>query len=143
MKIPQGIVDGEKIRLVGQGQPGYNGGAAGDLYLHIRVAPHPFFDVSGHDVLLTLFLAPWEAALGAKITVPTLSGKISLTVPANTPAGKKFRIKGKGLKSKSGTGDFMAIVKIVMPEKSSEESQKLWQQLADLEKFNPRQEWSD
>lgn len=142
VKVPQGVMDGERIRLAGQGQPGYNGGAAGDLYLHIRVVPHPLFDVNGHDVLLTMPIAPWEAALGAKITVPTLTGKISLTVPPNTPAGKKFRIKGKGLKSKTATGDFLAIVKIVMPEKSTEKSQDLWKQLAAEESFDPRKEWS-
>ena len=142
VKVPQGVVDGEKIRLTGQGQPGYNGGAAGDLYLHIRVVPHPLFDVNGHDVLLTMPITPWEAALGAKITVPTLTGKISLTIPANTPAGKKFRIKGKGLKSKTSAGDFLAIVKIVMPENSSEKSQELWKQLAAEENFNPREVWS-
>ena len=141
-EVPQGVMDGEKIRLVGQGQLGSNGGSAGDLYLHIRVVPHPLFDVSGHNVLLTLPLAPWEAALGTKITIPTLAGKISLTVPPNTPSGKKFRIKGKGLKTKAVTGDFLAIVKIVMPTKTSTESEALWQQLAAQEQFDPREEWS-
>ncbi len=143
VKVPQGVMEGERIRLVGQGQLGSQGAGAGDLYLHIRLVPHPLFDVSGHNILLTLPLAPWEAVLGTKITVPTLTGKISLTVPANTPAGKKFRIKGKGLKSKSITGDFLAIVKIVMPAATSEQGKQLWQQLADQEAFNPRGEWGD
>ncbi|MBQ0732274.1 MAG: DnaJ domain-containing protein [Oleispira antarctica] len=142
VKVPQGVVDGEKIRLTGQGQPGHNGGSAGDLYLIIRVAKHPLFDVNGQDVELIMPVTPWEAALGTKITVPTLTGKISLTVPANTSSGKKFRIKGKGLKTKTATGDFLAIVKIVMPEKTSIESEALWKQLAEETNFDPREAWN-
>ena len=141
VKIPQGVADGEKIRLSGQGHPGRNGGRAGDLYLNIRIAKHPLFDVNGQDVELVMPVTPWEAALGTKVTVPTLTGKISLTVPANTSSGKKFRIKGKGLKNKTATGDFLAIVKIVMPENSSEESEALWQKMAEKEDFNPRDKW--
>lgn len=87
-------------------------------------------------------VAPWEAALGTKITVPTLTGKISLTVPANTSSGKKFRIKGKGLKTKTAIGDFLAIVKIVMPEKTSIENEALWKQLAEEAHFDPREAWN-
>lgn len=141
VKIPQGVIDGEKIRLSGQGHPGKNGGRAGDLFLNIRVAKHPLFDVNGQDIELMMPITPWEAALGTKVTVPTLTGKISLTVPANTSSGKKFRIKGKGLKTKTTTGDFLVIVKIVMPENSNVESEALWQQLAEKENFNPREKW--
>ena len=143
VKVPQGVVDGEKIRLTGQGHPGSNGGSAGDLYLIIRVAKHPLFAVNGQDVELIMPVTPWEAALGAKITVPTLTGKISLTVPANTSSGKKFRIKGKGLKTKTATGDFLAIVKIAMPEKTSIENEALWKQLAEETNFDPREMWSE
>ncbi len=142
VKIPQGVSDGEKIRLTGQGHPGRNGGRAGDLYLNVHVAKHPLFDVNDQDVELTMPLTPWEAALGTKITVPTLTGKISLTVPANTSSGKKFRIKGKGLKNKTATGDFLVIVKIVMPEKMSSESEALWKKMAEEESFNPRETWN-
>jgi curved DNA-binding protein len=142
VKVPQGVADGEKIRLTGQGQPGSNGGSAGDLYLIIRVVKHPLFEVNGQDVELMMPVAPWEAALGTKITVPTLTGKISLTVPANTSSGKKFRIKGKGLKTKTATGDFLAIVKIVMPEKTSIENEALWKQLAEEAHFDPREAWN-
>ncbi|MCW8994679.1 MAG: DnaJ domain-containing protein, partial [Psychromonas sp.] len=96
VKIPQGVIDGERIRLKGQGKPGYGGGEAGDLYLHIRLVPHPIFDVQGNNLILTLPVAPWEAALGAKITVQTLDGHISMVISANTQSGKKLRIKGKG-----------------------------------------------
>jgi curved DNA-binding protein len=143
VKVPQGVVDGEKIRLTGQGHPGHSGGSAGDLYLIIRVAKHPLFVVNGHDIELIMPVTPWEAALGAKITVPTLTGKISLTVPANTSSGKKFRIKGKGLKTKTATGDFLAIVKIAMPEKTSIENEALWKKLAEEINFDPREMWSE
>lgn len=144
--IPKGVADGERIRLKGQG--GQSGGkaAAGDLYIHIRLVPHPVFDVQGHNLMVTLPLAPWEAALGAKVTVPTLDGKIHLTVAPNTQAGKKMRIKGKGLVGRAGsdiTGDLYAIVKIMMPEHSSEKTQALWHELAADASFDPRQEWSN
>lgn len=141
VKIPQGVTDGQRIRLAGQGGPGVNKGPAGDLYLHVRLVPHPLFDVSGHDLLLTVPLAPWEAALGTKVTAPTLNGKIHLTIPPNTPTGKRFRIKGKGLKTRSITGDLYAIVKVVMPEQSSTDAAEHWQALAKSELFNPRTDW--
>ena len=143
VKIPQGVADGEKIRVSGQGHAGRNGGRAGDLYLNIRVLAHPYFERKGQDIELIMPIAPWEAALGTKITVPTLTGKISLTIPANTSSGKKFRIKGKGLKTKTITGDFLAIVKIVMPETMSAESEGLWKKMAEAEAetFKPREAW--
>jgi curved DNA-binding protein len=143
VKIPQGVLDGERIRLKGQGSPGAGRGVAGDLYLHIRLVPHPLFDVQGHNLLLTLSLAPWEAALGAKITVPTLSGKINLTIAPNSQAGGKLRIKGKGLQGKSITGDLYVIIKIVMPPAASEKANQLWGELADTANFDPRAEWGN
>lgn len=143
VKIPKGVRDGERIRLKGQGAPSYNGGTPGDLYLHIRLVPHPLFDVQGHNLMITVPLAPWEAALGTKITLPTLTGKINLTIARNTPAGKKLRIKGKGLQSESETGDLYAIIKIVMPDKTNPETERLWQELSDSAKFNPRADWSN
>lgn len=141
VKIPQGVMDSERIRLKGQGKPGYHGGLAGDLYLHIRVVPHPLFDVSGHNLTITVPLAPWEVALGTKITVPTLEGKINLSIPPCTQSGDKFRVKGKGLKTKTLTGDMFAIVKVVMPDKTSEKGKRLWQEIAASETFEPRKEW--
>lgn len=143
VKIPQGVIDGERIRLKGQGSPGTAGAAAGDLYLHIRLVPHPLFDVEGHNLIITLPIAPWEAALGCKVTLPTLDGKISLTIAPNTASGKKLRIKGKGLKAKTVTGDLYAVVKVVMPPSSSEKANQLWKQLADTASFDPRKEWSN
>lgn len=143
VKIPQGVTDGERVRVKGQGAPGFRDGVAGDLYLHIRLVPHPLFDVQGHHLMLTLPLAPWEAALGCKVTVPTLDGKVSLTIAPHTPAGKKLRVKGKGLKSKGSTGDLYVVVKIVMPPTASPNAAKLWQALAASESFDPRADWSN
>lgn len=141
VKIPVGVVNGERIRLKGQGQPSQMHGPNGDLYLHIRLVPHPLFDVQGHNIVLTMPVSPWEAALGAKITVPTLTGKITLTVAENSQSGQKLRIKGKGLRSKTGVGDLLVILKVVMPSSTNNETKKLWQQLSETAAFNPRQEW--
>lgn len=142
VKVPQGIMDGERIRLKGQGKAGFQGGIAGDLYLHIRIVPHPLFDVQGHNISITIPIAPWEAALGTQITVPTLAGKINLSIPANSQSGDKLRIKGKGLKTKALTGDMLAIVKVMMPANCSEKGKQLWQALAASESFEARKEWS-
>jgi curved DNA-binding protein len=143
VKIPAGVSDGERIRLKGQGAPASAKGANGDLYLHIRLVPHPLFDVEAHNLILTLPIAPWEAALGAKVTVPTLTGKIQLSVPANSQSGQRLRIKGKGLVNKNNVGDLFVVLKIVMPKTASENAKQLWSQLADDASFNPRAEWSN
>ena len=143
VKIPAGVVDGERIRLRGQGGSGLGDGPNGDLYLHIRLVPHPLFDVEGHNLVVTVPLAPWEAALGAKITVPTLSGKIHLTVAPNSQSGQKLRIKGKGLASKTGTGDLFALLKVVMPPSANDEVKALWQSLSEKASFDPRTQWSN
>lgn len=139
--IPAGAGDGERIRLRGQGVPGQGGAPDGDLYLHIRLVPHPLFDVQGHDLLVTIPLAPWEAALGAKVTVPTLDGKVTVTVAPNSQAGRKLRLKGKGLVSKAGRGDLYAVLKVTMPTESSARASELWQSLADELDYDPRAEW--
>lgn len=143
VKIPPGVVDGERIRLKGQGAPGIGEGASGDLYLRIRLVPHPLFDVEGHNLIITLPVAPWEAALGAKIALPTLSGKIQLTIPANSQSGQRLRVKGKGLVGKKQQGDLYAVLKVVMPPTTSESINSQWQQLADMAPFDPRAEWSE
>jgi len=141
VKIPAGVVDGERIRLKGQGGQGIGGGANGDLYLRIRLVPHPLFDVEAHSLIVTVPLAPWEAALGASIEVPTLNGKIKLTIPANSQTGQRLRIKGKGLVRKQGHGDLYAVLKVVMPDKTDEQIVEQWQQLASSAAFDPRKEW--
>ncbi|WP_145560576.1 curved DNA-binding protein [Yersinia mollaretii] len=141
VKIPAGVGDGERIRLKGQGAPGFAGGANGDLFLIIRLAPHPLFDIDGHNLQIVVPLAPWEAALGASVEVPTLTGKINLTIPAGSQSGQRLRIKGKGLVSKKATGDLYAILKVVMPPKPDEKTRALWQQLSEQAAFNPRTGW--
>ncbi|HEX4500376.1 MAG TPA: curved DNA-binding protein [Scandinavium sp.] len=142
VKIPAGVGDGQRIRLKGQGTPGSHGGPAGDLWLVIRIAPHPLFDVVGHNLEIVLPLAPWEAALGTKVTIPTLKEPILLTIPAGSQAGQRLRIKGKGLVNKQHIGDLFAVIKIVMPPKADEKTTVLWQQLADAQPaFDPRQQW--
>ncbi|PWC12027.1 curved DNA-binding protein [Brenneria roseae subsp. americana] len=141
VKIPAGVGDGERIRLKGQGSAGLGGGPNGDLFLTIRIAPHPLFDIDGHNLTIVVPLAPWEAALGASIEVPTLTGRIALTIPPGSQSGKRLRIKGKGLESKKGTGDLYAILKVVMPPKMDEKAAALWKQLAEQAAFNPRREW--
>jgi len=141
VKIPPGVRDGERIRLRGQGGAGQGEGPSGDLYLHVRLVPHPLFDVEAHNLVLTVPLAPWEAALGTKVTVPTLSGKINLTIAPNSQSGQRLRIKGKGLPTKAGSGDLFALLKVVMPSKSDDEVNALWQSLADKAGFDPREQW--
>ena len=142
VKIPAGVSDGQRIRLKGQGTPGENGGPNGDLWMIIHIAPHPLFDIVGHNLEIVLPLAPWEAALGTKVEVPTLKESILLTIPAGSQAGQRLRIKGKGLVSKTVTGDLFAVIKIVMPPKPDEKTRTLWQQLAESQaSFDPRKTW--
>jgi curved DNA-binding protein len=142
VKIPAGVTDGERIRLKGQGAPGIAGGDKGDLYLTIRLAPHPLFEVEGHDLVIQVPLAPWEAALGTKVAVPTLTGRINLTIRPDSQNGQRLRVKGNGLMSKNGErGDLYAQLKIVMPKHTDEASKALWQSLADKSSFDPRAQW--
>lgn len=143
VKIPAGVQDGERIRLKGQGGSGHGDGVNGDLYLHIRLVPHPLFDVEGHNLIITVPLAPWEAALGTKITVPTLSGKIHLTIAPNSQAGQRLRVKGKGLVTKTGRGDLFALLKVVMPPSANSKVTALWQSLSDEIDFDPRAQWGN
>lgn len=142
VKIPQGVTDGERIRLKGQGAPGSENKLNGDLYLLIRLIPHPLFDVQGANLILTLPLSPWEAALGIKLEVPTLDGKVKLNIPQNSRSGQKLRIKGKGLKSKTGQGDLLAVIKIDIPPSTNSETKRLWSELSEAENYNPRTDWS-
>ncbi|MCK7543719.1 DnaJ domain-containing protein [Marinobacter bryozoorum] len=138
VKIPAGMRDGQHIRLKGQGSPGIGGGGNGDLFIEVELAPHPLFTVEGRDLLLTVPVAPWEAALGASVTVPTVAGKVNLKIPGGSNSGRKLRLKGKGLPGKH-PGDQIVVLQVVMPEQHSEEAEALYQQLADAEKhFNPR-----
>ena len=137
--IPPGLSEGQKLRLRGKGGKGRNGGADGDIYLHITLAPHPVFRADRHDLHFDLALAPWEAALGAEVEVPTLDGAVVLTVPPGTRAGRKLRLRGRGLANgRGGRGDLYAAVYIDVPATLTEHERDLFKQLAGASRFNPR-----
>ena len=137
--IPPGVSEGQKLRLRGKGGKGRNGGADGDIYLHITLAPHPVFRADKHDLHFDLALAPWEAALGAELEVPTLDGPVVLTVPAGTRAGRKLRLRGRGLANgRGGRGDLYAAVYIDVPATLTERERELFKDLAGASRFNPR-----
>lgn len=141
VKIPAGIDDGQPIRLAGQGNPGAGGGSPGDLLVTIHVAAHPWFRRDGYNLLVDIPVTPSEAALGAKIDVPTLTdGMLVLSVPPGTSSGAKLRLRGKGVRNpKTGDrGDQFAVLKIVLPKELSEEARGLYQQLAELPTVAPR-----
>jgi curved DNA-binding protein len=141
VKIPAGITSGKKIRLAGQGKAGA-GGDAGDLFLEINIANHAHYQIEDKDITINLPIAPWEAALGAKVTVPTLAGKISLTIPSEAKSGQKMRLKGRGLPGKQA-GDQIVILQIMTPPADSPEAQQLYQQMAEELNFNPREALED
>jgi curved DNA-binding protein len=139
VRIPAGVSEGQKLRLTGRGEHGSGGGENGDLYLIVRFAKHPDFDVDGHDLIYELDLAPWEAALGAEISVPTLDGRVNIKIPTGTSSGQKLRVRGRGLSYRSsGHGDLFVVAKVVFPPKVSDAQKKLWEQLAQESQFNPR-----
>lgn len=137
--IPQGIVEGQRIRLAGQGSPGHGGGPAGDLYLEVRFRKHKLFQVEGRDVTLTLPVAPWEAALGATVPTPTLAGPVDLRIPANAKAGQRMRLKGRGLPGAT-PGDQYVILKIVLPPADTPEARELYERMQRELSFEPRAE---
>lgn len=137
--IPPGVTEGQKLRLRGKGGKGRNGGTDGDIYLHITLAPHPVFRADHHDLHFDLALAPWEAALGAEVEVPTLDGPVVLTVPPGTRSGRKLRLRGRGLANGRGArGDLYAAVHIDVPATLTERERDLFKDLAGASRFNPR-----
>lgn len=137
VKIPAGVVAGKKIRLSGQGKSGV-GGAAGDLFLEIAIAPHTYYRLEDQDIFLDLPITPWEAALGAKVTVPTLAGKINLKIPAGAKSGQKMRLKGRGLPG-NDAGDQFVILQVMTPAADSDVAKQLYQQMEEELNFNPRE----
>ena len=142
-RIPRGATDGQRLRLGGKGGPGINGGPPGDLYLQIVLEPHPLFRPSlgnaGHDLELEVPLAPWEAALGADIEVPTLDGAVRMKVPPGAKGGQKLRLAGKGLpRPGGGAGDLYATLNVAVPAAMSEREKKLYEELRAASKFDPR-----
>jgi curved DNA-binding protein len=135
--IPKGIRSGQHLRLSGQGSPGHGSGPAGDLYLEVEFRPHRVFRVDGRDVVFDLPVAPWEAALGTTVLAPTPEGSVELRVPPNSPAGRRLRLKGRGLPG-SPAGDLYAVLAIAMPAAASEAQQQAWRTLAAAFDFKPR-----
>jgi molecular chaperone DnaJ len=138
VKIPAGVKDGARIKLARRGEPGPAGAAAGDLYVRVHVAPHPLFGRKGDNLTVDLPVSYAEAALGAQVQVPTLNGPVTLKVPAGTPTGKTFRVKGKGVPTKDGHGDILATVQVDVPHKLSRDEKKLLQQLQEIQRESPR-----
>ncbi len=137
--IPAGVVDGQRIRLAGQGGQGSDGAAAGDLYLVVRIRPDRRYRVDGRDVTTTLPLAAWEAALGAKVAVPTPTGDKTLTVPPGTSSGRRLRLRGQGIPNPRGQpGDLYAEIRVMVPPKLTDEERRQFEQLAATSTFDPR-----
>ncbi|TRW90278.1 DnaJ C-terminal domain-containing protein [Candidatus Methylobacter oryzae] len=137
IKIPKGIKPGQHIRLTGQGNPGSGSGKAGDLLLEIAFNPHPLYRVSESDIYLDLPVTPWEAALGAKIKVPTPEGNVDLKIPPNSRQGSKLRLKGRGLPAKT-PGDFYVALQIALPPANTEREKAVYQKMQQELDFNPR-----
>lgn len=137
--IPPGVTDGSLIRLAGQGGSGSGGGDSGDLFLRVSILPDSRFTLNSHDLATTVDITPWEAALGAKVLVPTIDGKINLTVPAGTQSGQTLRVRGKGMPVTSGrNGDLLVNVRIVVPKHLSARERHLFEELAKESRFDPR-----
>ena len=143
--IPKGIHAGQQIRLTGQGSPGFANGARGDLYLEVEFAPHARWRVDGRDVYFTLRVAPWEAALGAAVDVPTPDGTVEMNVPAGSQTGRKLRLRGRGIPgsaagraSGSAAGDFYVLLDLVLPPASDDKARAAYRQMAVDLAFDPR-----
>ncbi|MDW5377906.1 DnaJ C-terminal domain-containing protein [Halomonas sp. HP20-15] len=136
--IPKGIKEGQHIRLAGQGHPGVGGGEPGDLYLELHFTPTPDYRVEGKDVFATLRVAPWEAALGAAIDVPTPSGQVHLKIPKGSQGGRKLRLKGRGIPG-SAPGDLYFILEVVLPPANTDKARQFYEAMARDMPFNPRQ----
>lgn len=136
--IPAGVISGQQLRLAKQGAPGIGGGPAGDLYLEIHVQPHSLYTLQDRDVYLTLPVTPWEAALGAKVTVPTLGGSVDMKIAAASQSGQKLRLKGRGLPGKPTAGDQFVLLQIVTPPATTDAQRALYESMAKEMPFNPR-----
>jgi DnaJ-class molecular chaperone len=139
VKIPAGILSGQQIRLKGQGWPNTRGNP-GDALITVNVAPHPLFKPDGSDLRLDLPITLYEAVLGGKVRVPTLDGAVELAIPAGTSSGRTFRLKGKGLKAKGGSGDLLATARIVLPDEADEKLTALMKSWREAKPYDPRED---
>ncbi|MDB5797113.1 MAG: molecular chaperone DnaJ [Paucimonas sp.] len=139
VNIPKGATAGQRLRLAGKGEPGRNGGKPGDLYIALGIAPHPLYRVNGRDLTLDLALAPWEAALGATVEIPTPGGAVELNIKPGTSSGQRLRLAKRGLPAPHGSaGDLYAVVQIMVPAHLSKAERELYEQLKSVSHFNPR-----
>ena len=139
VNIPAGVRDGATLRLTGQGGTGAAGQPAGDLYLHIRLRPHPTFAVQGDDLEAELPIAPWEAVLGARVPVPTIEGSVEMTIPAGAQSGGRLRRRGQGLNNRGGgRGDEYGRLHIVTPREATDEERRFYEELRRVSPFDPR-----
>lgn len=138
VSIPKGITEGQQIRLSGQGAEGMGNAKNGDLFLEVAFARHPHFTPDKRDIMLTLPVSPWEAALGATIPVPTLGGTVELKIPPNTQTGKKMRLKGRGLSSAKLSGDQYVTIAIMVPKPTTDTDSELYRSMEKTMSFNPR-----
>lgn len=141
VRIPKGVQQGQHIRLAGQGNPGMGQGQAGDLYLEVEFRQHPLYRVEGRDVYLDLPVAPWELALGAKIRVPTPTGKVDVAVPASSQSGRKLRLTGRGIPGKT-SGDLYVTLQCVVPAAKTDKERQVYQDMERELAFNPRERLS-
>mgnify|MGYP004624615779 CR=1 FL=1 len=143
IKVPAGIRNNEKIRLIGQGKAGENGGRNGDLFIKINIENNTKFKLKGYDLYTDLLLTPWEAALGTRATVKSIDEEASLYVPQGIQSGEKVRIPGKGYKDgKGGRGDLVAEVKVMVPKKMTKEEKEMFKKLSEISEFDPRKVYS-
>jgi curved DNA-binding protein len=141
VKIPPGVIDGQRIRLSGQGGLGRGDGAPGDLYLVVRIAPHDQFRLDGRDIYVDAPVAPWEAVLGAKVSVPTPGGEAKVRVPPGSSSGRQLRLTGEGMPNRRGKpGDLYATVRILVPKRLSARERELWNELSRESRFDPRKQ---
>ena len=139
--VPPGVLDGQRIRLAGEGAPGREGGPSGDLFLTVRIQPDSRYRLKGRDIYLDLPVSPSEAALGAKVTTNAPAGPVTVTVPEGSSSGRRLRLRGQGMPNPRGLpGNLYAEIKIMVPPSLGKEERKLYEKLATVSKFNPREE---
>ncbi len=139
VRIPPGVTEGQRLRLAGRGEVGAGGGPPGDLFLRVRLAKHPDFQVEDHNLTCEAEVAPWEAVLGTQVSVPTLDGRVNIKIPPGTQNGQRLRVRNQGLPVRgNGRGDLFVEVRVQVPERVTERERALWEQLARESKFNPR-----
>jgi curved DNA-binding protein len=137
--IPAGVIDGQRVRLAGQGGKGSGDAADGDLYLVVRIRPHPVYRLEGRDVHVVLPLTPWEAVLGASVPVDAPGGEAKVQVKAGTSSGKRLRLRGRGMPNpRGGHGDLYAEVRIMVPPHVTDSERSLFEELATVSEFDPR-----